>query len=429
VPGFLLTHNTNKGGLLSESWGKTNNGGDLSTNHADEIVKRNDEILELLDIFDCKIEQKTRLTQLLNEIKILATQAQLNPDYSTSQKAELLADVNTIKSDIDNYINCSCTALAGGRRNGDCQNPATIKTKINTNKSKLAGLPKPSFVPYVIVKTRRRPGKADDLTSLADDLKHGDINSSTYLIDINPKFQRFFSPYTFDPDWTKQQSHIDAWKNLNQNAKTVTWDGSGNHMLIVANTMVDKVISGNGQYNFTFDYLNQRAEICDQTNVLINRIKTSLVFELNKDADFISKQKSLRLVTNGDYNLNGKIGPDPILLRPDDPNILRDDIPSPVYGKNCSYIMALMVNDTWAQDITITKAIIDKSLKKYSVTLDFKIYDHYGLNIEDIDPDIKPSFANDERFLSWFFLQRWHLFNKKPFITEIKFSKILNGTY
>lgn len=99
---------------------------------------------------------------------------------------------------------------------------------------------------------------------------------------------------------------------------------------------------------------------------------------------------------------------------------------SPIYGSNCSYALAITINDTWAQDIVITHASIDKIKRTYSVTLDFKIYDHYGLNIEDIQ---KESFRNDFRFLSWFLLQRWHLHDKKPFITEIKFNKTINGNY
>jgi hypothetical protein len=284
------------------------------------------------------------------------------------------------------------------------------------------------FEPYIIAKTRRRPGLADNLVDVADDMKHGDYSSIDRLIELNLNFRRMLvSPYFTDPDYTNPNVLLEQWKDVNNQATSLDPE-----MRTVANTMAELVFSGNGSSSQSFSVLNQRAEQCtgqNATSTLVDRIKTSLEFELSKDADFISKKGNLRLVTNGQYNSEQNVGSDGVLRRPDNIEIARDDIPSPTYGSNCSYGFAIVVNDTWAHDIMVTKADVDPANRTYSITLDFTIYDHYGLNTEDIDPVIKPEFADDFRFLSWFLLQRWHLHNKKPFITELKFTKTINGTF
>jgi len=377
-----------------------------------------------LGIFECSASQKTELTRILGELEILSSQAQGNLDYSDAQKAQLKEGVLEVKTLVNGLLSCCVASSPNGRvAAGTCEPTSTIQAKTQTRISELQNFPKPSFSPYVIAQTRRRPGKADNLVDIADDLKHGDFTILDELISVNDNFRRLLvSPYFFDKNYNDPNVLKQEWINLNNQATM-----NDIEMRNVANLMTEKVFSGNGGVSYSFSVLNQRAEVCGSTNNLIENIKTSLEFELKKDPNFISKKGKLRLITNGNYNSEGRPdGNGPIKERPDDPTIARDDIPSPIYGSNCSYALAITINDTWAQDIVITHASIDKIKRTYSVTLDFKIYDHYGLNIEDIQ---KESFRNDFRFLSWFLLQRWHLHDKKPFITEIKFNKTINGNY
>lgn len=275
----------------------------------------------------------------------------------------------------------------------------------------------------VKIQDKNREYLADDLVSIADDMKNGD-NSLNNLIDLNQNYDRMFKhPYITDPNYNDINVLITQWKDLNAQA-CLTKPTLEN----VANLMVDKVINGAEGQSYSFPLLNEEAKNCSSTDNLINRIKTSLEFELKKDADFIHKKGLLRLVTNNQYNSERSAGEDGVILQPNTGNleITRDDIPSPIYGSDCSYCMAIMVNDTWAQDVKISKASVNSN-RTYSVTLEFVIYDHYGLNDKDIVPP-KP-FSDDFRFLSWFALQRWDKFRKKPFITEIKFTKTINGTF
>ena len=73
--------------------------------------------------------------------------------------------------------------------------------------------------------------------------------------------------------------------------------------------------------------------------------------------------------------------------------------------------------------------------KQYTVDLEFELFDHFGLNSEDIDPLIGKGyffntmkFSDEPGFLSWFVLQHSKRFNKIPFYTVIKFNEKITGS-
>jgi hypothetical protein len=93
--------------------------------------------------------------------------------------------------------------------------------------------------------------------------------------------------------------------------------------------------------------------------------------------------------------------------------------------------LGIAINDTWGYDITITRFQQDIQKRTFNAEFSIEIFDHYGLNSEDIDPKIKGGWygsANFEGFLCWFILQ--HKCGYKPFLTIMKINtKIINESY
>ena len=72
---------------------------------------------------------------------------------------------------------------------------------------------------------------------------------------------------------------------------------------------------------------------------------------------------------------------------------------------------------------------IDKEKRTYSATIEVVVFDHFGLDRNDIDPKIKPEFALLAGFRSWFVLQHSTRFCKKPFVTLVHLNRTIYGTY
>ena len=73
----------------------------------------------------------------------------------------------------------------------------------------------------------------------------------------------------------------------------------------------------------------------------------------------------------------------------------------------------------------------DNIKRTYSAEYEIEIFDHYGLNSDDIDPKINGGYfdsASIEGFLCWFILQ--HKCGYKPFYTILKMKhKLTNEKY
>jgi len=97
----------------------------------------------------------------------------------------------------------------------------------------------------------------------------------------------------------------------------------------------------------------------------------------------------------------------------------------PIYNVNKTEGLTIALNDIWATQIVI------KELKNTNTTYKCKyeviLWDHFGLDLPDMEKvfNIIPSVG--ETFVTWFILQ--HLRGYKPFVTKIKFEKEFEGTF
>ncbi len=83
----------------------------------------------------------------------------------------------------------------------------------------------------------------------------------------------------------------------------------------------------------------------------------------------------------------------------------------------------IATNDIWSTEVKITS--INFNGDDYTVDYHVNLWDHFGLDIGDMEamPNTVP-FAN-KTFAVWFVLQ--HLRGYKPFITKVQFDKSFTG--
>lgn len=87
--------------------------------------------------------------------------------------------------------------------------------------------------------------------------------------------------------------------------------------------------------------------------------------------------------------------------------------------------LRITVNDTWGMRIELKNFVYCKKHNVFEGDLDFIIYDHFGLDGNDVE-----KFGNIHRgFGAWYCLQRYSGFNKKykPFIDYIEFTEHIEG--
>ena len=97
----------------------------------------------------------------------------------------------------------------------------------------------------------------------------------------------------------------------------------------------------------------------------------------------------------------------------------------PIYNVNKMEGLTIALNDIWATQITIKEMENDNN--NYTCKYEVILWDHFGLDLPDMEKifNIIPSVG--EAFVTWFILQ--HLRGYKPFITKIKFEKEFEGTF
>jgi len=98
--------------------------------------------------------------------------------------------------------------------------------------------------------------------------------------------------------------------------------------------------------------------------------------------------------------------------------------PTPMYGGiiNCLLGSAIALHDIWASEISIVS--YKRTGNAYHIKYKITLYDHFGLDIDDIKPE-RPG-GMFPGFRAWFILQ--HIWGYKPFITKISFERDLRGT-
>lgn len=98
------------------------------------------------------------------------------------------------------------------------------------------------------------------------------------------------------------------------------------------------------------------------------------------------------------------------------------DKPAYIWKKDGNVLRGetIALNDIWATEI-ILKELVFKDEYHYKVKYEVTLWDHFGLNLSDMEKifNVLPSVG--ETFVCWFILQ--HLRGYKPFITKITFEK------
>lgn len=87
--------------------------------------------------------------------------------------------------------------------------------------------------------------------------------------------------------------------------------------------------------------------------------------------------------------------------------------------------MTICINDMWGSNISISKYIVNGN--KFSGTLHFNLYDHFGLDI----PDVEKVYVNLDGFRAWFVLQHYTSYNGsyKPFINLFEYDIPFSGEF
>ncbi|WP_254412208.1 DUF3289 family protein [Dyadobacter diqingensis] len=251
-----------------------------------------------------------------------------------------------------------------------------------------------SFVPYVLAASVHRKGMNDDNTGIHHDMESCDMESDQ-IIALNALCESELSNQLTETDL------INEWKRM---ASFQSMGKLGNNIM----AMIDKFArSEGGEYSNTD--LTSAGKNHKSTRRFIDNINTSLAFELTKDPDFVKKQGILKYIVNGEEQQ-------------------RKDIPSPTWDEKFTGL-GIAVNDTWGYDVKIESFTIDKVSRSYQAKISVKIFDHFGLDANDIDPKIKPVFAALSGFRAWFVLQHSKKYCKKPFVTIVNFEESINGTY
>ncbi|UBM57553.1 DUF3289 family protein [Marinilongibacter aquaticus] len=156
-------------------------------------------------------------------------------------------------------------------------------------------------------------------------------------------------------------------------------------------------------------HLDRAAEKTEDFKRFLADIERSMKYELKLDSKFFHNKGVLNYVNE---NNEKQIGHE--ILRPK------------VQGYNG---LSIAVNDTWAYDVKIVGLKVSVPEKYFYAHLEITVWDHFGLDDLDIDPDEKPLYARFPGFDSWYILQ--HKIGKcyKPFITELRFKPMTGGKY
>ena len=249
----------------------------------------------------------------------------------------------------------------------------------------------------------------DDKNNYAEDLLCGDIEEQ----DLKAK------------SWLKWNELSPATPNsLYQSLKNLATYFSNSPLTNVAINMVDKFMSGdNNSYKnnqLTSSVANHTATRSYITSV-ISFIKT-ILSQYNGNLSRLKYYPSSR----DDHLLK-------IMFE-------ENEIYQPAYSTLNDYIngLAFCLHGLWGNKIEVTS--YNKSGNNYTIKLLFTLYDHFGLDEEDvrnfssgsISNFIMENFLNAplEGFSAWYILQHNKSYNKqyKPFPTIIEISENVSGT-
>ena len=219
-------------------------------------------------------------------------------------------------------------------------------------------------------------------------------------------------------DWTDTSKtateHKARWMGLCEDKVT---DSS---MLTVVKSMVDRFYSGTGT-EYEHATLSATVKNDNATALFVNVTKTAVDSVLKR---FQGNMDKLLYVHRETYSDQEKAARD---NHPVQAAILNTNpVDLPLY-KSFDKGLAMALHALWSAKIELTN--FSASGGRYSGTLVYTFYDHFGLNKDDVTTFAPAGFIRG--FQSWYILQRYEIFNGayRPFVTKVTFTENISGTY
>ncbi|WP_338846226.1 DUF3289 family protein [Massilia sp. W12] len=184
-----------------------------------------------------------------------------------------------------------------------------------------------------------------------------------------------------------------------------------------------------------FASLREMASLFSMGNLQINIQKMIDHFQGSSGCDFSSKELNTAIAGHHRYlkfSQEVLAAIHPVLKkRQGDPNkiVVNEDfqIKSKLVFNDKSDIaggLTIAINDVWAWRVELTG--YGMSGKEYAGTLRISLFDHFGLDVPDVD--YSKVYGNLGGFRAWFILQHYVNFAYKPFITKAVFDYPFAGS-
>lgn len=238
----------------------------------------------------------------------------------------------------------------------------------------------------LIFQSQRLPRKNADGTD-ANDIKTNDFTKDE-LLNINDLFKYQLNE-SHEPD--------KLFYELSDMATSLFSTGEMEDVLL---DMINHFKSGSGS-NYTNNTLTKTAVEHESTKEFIDCIKQGLTQCL------ISNNGDLKSLDYSNKESN------PLY------EYIQANASLPVYNLPSDKIngLTMAIHDTWGTTVTVKDYSINNNI--FRGTLCFNIYDHFGLDLKDVEK----IYVNLAGFRAWFVLQHYDNYNGKykPFVTNIDF--------
>ncbi|ELL5151308.1 DUF3289 family protein [Salmonella enterica] len=225
----------------------------------------------------------------------------------------------------------------------------------------------------------------------ADDMRHGDMTKEQILQQGNHKmFTRFNFDNTVD----------EHFGNMASMARWTAWKGEYPPLIQI---MIERFKNNEGGV-LRHDLLNKAFLEHSTTIECVRRIK-----------EFLSN-----LLYNNGFRSLSIDDLQQLALKIRDP---KDGVKLPKFDDYDWFNgVGITIHDTYATKIYLD--YIDIKDNSFEASLSFRIQDHFGLDVADVNGKW---FEYSQWFCSWFILQRYKVYDYKPFINEANFSCVITG--
>lgn len=256
----------------------------------------------------------------------------------------------------------------------------------------------PVFRPFVIARSYRRPG-----------VGNGAINDITYGDMAQGQIQEISTLFAVELSGSSDASGLFA--NVRLMAGLLFTPVFG-EMRSVVFDMIDffQANGGTAIQNYRNGALNRHVQRHRSTEEFVRYIREEFKrrLQINRDPSVLR-----------DRNLQLDFSRRPIFH---DGSVWNPLNPGDIQGG-----LTFAINDTWAYDITL-RHFVDRG-STYTATIEVTLYDHFGLDINDVTITSSRHYAILCGFRSWFVLQHWNRMAYKPFITTMEFEETFTDRF